>query len=358
MKEQSPESPLSVHYSFRQDLQKIEEDLADLTPQIANKTFFVSGGAGFLGSWFSETAIAMGGRVICVDNLISSDEKNLVGLRTNPNFQFIQGDVSQIKVPRGVDYLVHMASIASPPLCQRYPFETLDSGIMGMRNLLAQTRKRPVERFLFTSTSEVYGNPPDQFIPTPESYYGNVCSFGPRAIYDESKRAQEAYCYAYFSEDRTPIRIARIFNTYGPRIDAKHPSQYGRALIKFVAQALKEEPITVYGDGNQTRSFCYVTDQIVGLYRLLLTEGIDGEVVNIGSQHEVPIRDLAETITIVSGSRSEVTLDSPPSYNLQDDPRRRCPDISKAKKLLNFTPKVPLEVGLARTIAWARQTLS
>ena len=181
-------------------------------------------------------------------------------------------------------------------------------------------------------------------------------------MYDESKRAAEAYCWAYRADATKsggdlPIRIARIFNTYGPRIDVDNTSQYGRALIKFVAQAIREEPITVYGDGKQTRSFCYVTDQITGLFKLLLTDGVNGEVVNIGNDIETSIGDLAEKIKNISNSKSPIVYNAPPNYNIEDDPQRRCPDITKAKDILNYSPTTTLEDGLRRTISWTRDNL-
>jgi len=347
---------------IQKDLQEIKNRLLDFNSKIKNKTFLISGGAGFLGSWFCDVVISLGGKVSCVDNLISSSEKNIQHLLKNPRFRFEKADISRFKIPKNFDYIVHMASIASPPLYQKYPVETLDSGILGIRNCLEYAKNNKILGFLYTSTSEVYGNPPDEFIPTSETYYGYVAPFGPRAMYDESKRAEEAYCYAYLSEaqetgKKLPVKIARIFNTYGPRLDIVGTSQYGRALIKFVVQALKGKPITIYGDGKQTRSFCYVTDQIVGLFKLLLTENINGEVVNIGNSTETSILELARLIVKISGSKSQISLKSPPAYNIQDDPRRRCPDISKAKKLLDYSPQVLLEEGLKRTIFWAKNHL-
>ena len=266
-----------------QDASAIKDRLQQFAPDIVGKTFVISGGAGFLGSWFCDVAITLGAKVICIDNLIASTKENIAHLMANPNFTFIEKDIAKVRVPDGADYVVHMASIASPPLYQMKPVETLNSAVLGSINLLDYAKRNRVAGYLLTSTSEVYGNPPAEQIPTPETYSGDVHSYGPRSMYDESKRVEEAYCFAY--RDHVPVRIARIFNTYGPRIDAHNPSQYGRVLIKFIHQALSSEPITVYDDGSRTRSFCYVVDQIVGLYRLLLTSGIDGEVVNIGNDH-------------------------------------------------------------------------
>jgi UDP-glucuronate decarboxylase len=335
-----------------QDISEITERLAKFGPKIKGKTFIISGGAGFLGSWFCETALNMGAKVTCIDNLVASTKQNIDNFSENPNFTFIRKDIARAKLPKGADYVIHMASIASPPLYQARPLDTLNAAVFGSVNLLEYSKRNKVSGYLLTSTSEVYGNPPDDKIPTVEIYPGSVHSYGARSMYDESKRVEEAYCYAYRNE--VPIRIARIFNTYGPKIDAKHPSQYGRALIKFVNQAVDNQPITVYNDGNVTRSFCYINDQIVGLYQLLLTDHVDGEVINIGSDNEMTIKKLTEKIKMISGSKSEIVLNSPPEYNLEHDPKRRKPDITKARNLLAFNPKISLDEGLKKTIDWTK----
>jgi len=211
--------------------------------------------------------------------------------------------------------------------------------------------KRKVKGFLFTSTSEVYGNPPDKMIPTPETYSGNVNTTGTRAMYDEGKRVAETYCYYYWKKYGVPVRIARIFNTYGPRLDSGLSASYGRALIRFIKQAEANEPITVFGDGKQTRSFCYITDQITGLFKLLFTKGLDGEIVNIGNDEEISILELTKKIVKITNSDSSIMLYSEPkNYNIKEDPKRRCPDLTKARKLLNYEPKIPIDAGLRKTI--------
>lgn len=338
------------------DLTSIGQRLERFAPRIKDKVFLVSGGAGFLGSYFVETALNMGGQVFCIDNLITASPKNIHGFKDHPNFTFTEGDITTAHLPASVDYIVHMASVASPPLIQTFPRETLEGGVLGTLRLLDYARgQRGLHGFLFTSTSEIYGDPPSEMIPTPETYLGAVNSFGPRSAYEEAKRAAEACCYIY--REDIPLRIARIFNTYGPRIDVKHAATSGRALIKFVNQALENQPITVYGDGSQTRSFCYVVDQIVGLYQLLLTEGVDGQVVNIGNYRETSILQLARLIVELSGSKSPIVTDSTPAYDLENDPQRRSPDLSKAKELLGYSPEVALENGLQRTINWNRTSL-
>lgn len=340
---------------IEQDLTALRENLEDLRPKIEGRTFLVTGGAGFLGSWFIDVVIGFGGRVVCVDNLSSGSKRNIEHLIGNENFSFVEGDVLDYQPEEKADYIVHMASIATPPLYMRHPVETLDINISGTRKLLELAMKDKVKGFLFTSTSEIYGNPPDGEVPTKETFHGVVNSFGPRCMYDEGKRAGEAYCYSYYHTHKLPVRIARIFNTYGPRLDVESTSQYGRALIKFVHQAIHDNPITVYGDGKQTRSFCYITDQIEGLMRLLLTPGIDGEVFNIGNHEETTIEFMAQTVLEVTGSKSKLTFDSPSNYNLKDDPMRRCPDTTKAKKMFGYSDRVGLKGGIERVVLWMRE---
>lgn len=342
---------------IQEDLSNLQKNLSGFSDKINGKTFLVTGGAGFLGSWFCDVVNNFGGKVICVDNLSSGSKKNIEHLIGNRNFDFVQEDILDYEPKGNIDYIVHMASIATPPLYMKFPIETLDVNIDATQKLLEFTRKNKVSGFLFMSTSEIYGNPPDEKIPTQEDFYGIVNSFGPRSMYDEGKRAAEAYCYSFFQKYRLPIRISRTFNTYGPRLDVESTSQYGRALIKFVHQALNGKPITIYGDGKQTRSFCYITDQIEGLFKLLLTPGIDGEVFNVGNPKEFTILQLADMVIETTGSQSKVIMDSPPNYNIKDDPRRRCPNISKVNKMLEFKPKVNLEEGLGRVAAWMKEDM-
>lgn len=338
------------------DLQELANNLGAFEDKIKGHNFLVTGGAGFLGSWFTDVVIGFGGRVTCVENMASGSRKNIEHLIGNKNYTLVEKNILDYEPADGekFDYIVHMASVATPPLYMRIPVETLDSNIAGTRRMLELALKHRVKGLLFMSTSEVYGNPPDDQFPTKETFHGIVNSYGPRCMYDEGKRAAEAYCYSYYHVHKLPIRISRTFNTYGPRLDVESTSQYGRALIKFVHQAVKGNPITIYGDGKQTRSFCYITDQIEGLFRLLLTPGVDGEVFNIGNPVEFSILDLAEMVIRIAGSKSELSLDSPPNYNLKDDPRRRCPDITKANKMLGYSPKVSLEKGLDRVSDWMK----
>jgi len=333
-----------MHKIIEEDLMKIKEDLTEFKNKIEGKTFLVTGGAGFLGSWFCDVLITFEANVHCLDNFSSGNVKNIEHLLDSKFFNLIKGDVCNFSTNERFDYIVHMASIASPKLYQKHPLLTLDANVIGIRNMLELARKNDVKGFLFTSTSEVYGD--SQTVPTPESYWGNVNPYGPRSCYDESKRCGEAYCFSYFQQYGVPIRISRIFNTYGPRIES---GGYGRVVLKFIEQALSNKPFTVYGDGKQTRSFCYITDTTIGLFKLLLINGLNGEVVNIGNDKEIGIVDLANKIKEITNSNSQIIFEPLP----KDDPRRRNPDLTKSRELLSYNPKIGLEAGLVRTIEWA-----
>jgi len=331
-----------------EDVKAILAGLREFSGAVAGKTFLVTGGSGFLGSWICDILVAMNAKVICVDNLSSGLKNNIGNMVKGGRIQFIETDVSTFDTNEHLDFIIHMASIASPPLYQEYPIETLDANILGTKKMLELARKNNAT-MLFTSTSEIYGN--TEKIPTPESDYGYVNPHGPRAVYDEGKRAAEAYCYAYRKKFGAKARIARIFNTYGPRLDAKQTTQYGRAVVKFIGQALSGNPLTVYGSGDQTRSFCYITDMTIGLMKLLLMPNLDGEVVNLGSGEEITILGLANKIIKLTGSNSKIKFEALP----EDEPKRRRPDLGKAKKLLNYESKVTLDTGLKKTIEWLKE---
>jgi len=332
---------------IKDDIETIEGNVHEFRDKVSGKTFLVTGGAGFLGSWICDILDVLGAKIIAIDNMSSGSEKNISHIKRE-KFQLVKGDVCKAEVHEKIDYIVHMACIASPPLYQKYPIETLDANILGTRNILEIARKNNVEGFLFSSTSETYGDALK--IPTPEEYWGNVNPIGPRSVYDEGKRAAETYCQSYFQKYRLPVRIARIFNTYGPRLDVKSTSQYGRVIVKFINQAVSNEPLTIYGNGSQTRSFCYVTDLIEGLFKLLLKPNVDGEVVNMGNDEEITILNLANLIIKLTEPKSTITFQTLP----KDDPKRRRPDINKAKNLLGWKPKINLEQGLTKTIKWLK----
>jgi len=331
-------------YRISEDISSVVNENKKLMNEVEGKKVLITGGAGFIGSWMCDVLYRLKAHTFCVDNLSTGSTENIRHLLNKKRFNFIKADVCKYSTSQKFDFIVHAASIASPSIYQKYPIETLDANLLGTRNMLELARKSDAT-FLFTSTSEVYGNA--EVIPTPETYYGYVNPFGPRCMYDEGKRAAEAYCYSYFHTYRLRIRIARIFNTYGPRLDVSNAG-YGRVVIKFITQAISNTPLTIYGDGTQTRSFCYITDTVNGLLKLLLVKGIDGEVVNIGNDSEVRIIDLARMILKMTKSKSEIIFLSP----LKDDPLRRRPDLKKARKLIGYAPKISLKEGLRRMIEW------
>ncbi len=327
---------------IRNDIDIVIQNLGEISYQ--GRIVLVTGGAGFLGSWICNVLVEQGSKVICLDNLSSGRKTNISLLLQRENFTFIEHDVTQpIPIRKKIDLVLHMASRASPFEFEDYPLEILRANTIGTLSAL-EIAKEHKARFLFTSTSEVYGNP--SVVPTPESYNGNVNPVGLRGCYDESKRCGEACVVAYKKQYGLDTRIARIFNTYGPRMRAD--GIYGRAVPRFIEQALKGEPITVFGTGEQTRSFCYVTDQLEGLLRLSSLSTMQEDVVNIGNEVEVSIIDLANTIKELTHSSSEITFDTLP----EDDPERRCPDINRARSLLAWQPKTELEEGLSKTIEW------
>ncbi len=336
---------------IKEDLDSIVRNLEGFRSKVSGHTFLVTGGAGFLGSWFCDVLNEFGARIICVDNLVVGTKENIDHLMKNKNFKFVEGNVLEYEPDERIDYIIHMASIASPLVYFEYPIETLDTNIIATKRMLELGVRDKIKGFLLTSTSEIYGNPPDEIIPTPETFHGNLHTTSTRAMYDEGKRAAETYAHLYWKKHGTPVRIARIFNTYGPRLDSGLSTTYGRALINFIRQANSNQTITIFGDGKQTRSFCYISDQMVGLFKLLLTDGLDGEIINIGNGHEISILDLADMIVKATKSRSEIKINTQPAhYNIKDDPKRRCPDITKARKLLNYEPKIHIDEGLKRVV--------
>ena len=327
-----------------EELDTLKKNLGSLSYE--DQRVLVTGGGGFLGSWICDTLLSDGARVTCVDNFASGQKENIEHMMDHERFQFIEHDISTpLHVETRLDYVFHMASRASPFEFEHYPIQILKANTTGILVALGIAKKHGA-KILFTSTSEVYGNP--DVVPTPESYYGNVNPIGPRGCYDEAKRCGEAYVMAYRRQHNLDTRIARIFNTYGPRI--RIDGIYGRVIPRFIDQALKGEPVTVFGDGLQTRSFTYVTDQIEGLLRLASVDAARGQVGNIGNVNEITVLALAKKVIEITGSSSTVSFFPLP----EDDPLRRRPDVTRAKQLLGWEPKVPLEKGLVRTIEWIR----
>lgn len=306
----------------------------------------VTGGAGFLGSHLCERFLAEGDEVICMDNFITGSPDNIGHLFGSKNFKFIEHDVTEyIYVEGELDYILHFASPASPIDYLKYPIQTLKVGSLGTHKTLGLAKKKNA-RFLIASTSEVYGDP--MIHPQEESYWGNVNPVGIRGVYDEAKRFAEAMTMAYHRYHGVDTRIVRIFNTYGPRMRIED----GRAIPNFINQALNNKPVTVYGDGSQTRSVCYVDDLIEGIYRLILSNETDP--VNIGNPDELSMLSLAEEIIELTGSTSEVIFENLP----QDDPKVRQPDITKAQNILGWQPKVDRHAGLKTTIKYFREKLN
>src|ERR1700682_5998863 len=306
----------------------------------------VTGGAGFLGSHLCDYLLGRGWEVLTIDNLVTGAEANVRHLAGNPRFRIMQHDVTKfIDVPGQVDYVLHFASPASPVDYLKLPIQTLKVGALGTHNSLGLALAKKAKYFL-ASTSECYGDP--LISPQPETYWGNVNPIGPRGVYDEAKRFAEAIVMAYHRAHGVDTHIVRIFNTYGPRMRLND----GRALPNFVYQALSGKPLTIYGDGKQTRSFCYVSDLIEGIYRLLMSD--EHFPVNIGNPQEITILEFAERIRKHFEKAPPIVFEELP----QDDPKRRCPDITKAKRILNWEPKVGLEEGLKLTLSYFRQVFN
>lgn len=315
------------------------------------QTVLVAGGSGFIGSHLSKKLLNQGYFVICIDNLLTGDKKNIESLRTNPHFQFIEANIiddmtSHFAVIQSIDAIFHFASPASPnknsPTSYiNKPLETMLVNAMGTYNLL-ELAKRYKAKFLFASTSEVYGDP--AVSPQNEAYFGNVNPVGIRSVYDEAKRFGEAISMMYVRTFDVDARIIRIFNTYGPNMQPDD----GRVVSNFITQALQNKPLTVYGDGLQTRSFCYVSDMVEGIMKVMFTQGLQGSVINIGNPDERTVLELATMIKDAVGSSSEIVHETLPL----DDPKIRKPDITLAKKLLEWSPQISFDQGLQKTITY------
>jgi dTDP-glucose 4,6-dehydratase len=309
------------------------------------KTILITGGAGFIGSHLADRLIAQGNKVIVVDNLVTGSLDNLKALIKNPNFKFIHQNVSQyLNIEDDLDWVMHFASPASPIDFEKLAIPILKVGSLGTHNALGLALEKGAKFFL-ASTSEVYGDP--DVHPQPETYNGNVNPIGPRGVYDESKRFAEAITMAYHRKHKIDTRIIRIFNTYGPRMRADD----GRVVCNFLTQALNDQPLTIYGDGTQTRSFQFVDDLVEGIVRLM---GVEYNLpVNLGNPYEFTMQELAQKVINLTGSKSQIRYLPLP----QDDPRRRRPDISRAKALLDWEPKIQLEDGLLKSLNHFRSAL-
>ncbi|MCW2279262.1 NAD-dependent epimerase/dehydratase family protein [Heliophilum fasciatum] len=344
---------------IQEDVKAISNDLVQELKKAEGSTWLISGGGGFLGGYFldvidycNQNVFTKPCHVICVENYISAAPDRISHLTANQNFEIINQDIAKpLTISRDVDYIVHAASIASPTFYRQYPIETIETNVWGLKNLLDLGKSQKVKSFLFFSTSEIYGNPSPEYIPTPESYNGNVSCTGPRACYDESKRLGETLCVNYHQQHGLPVKVARPFNVYGPglKIDDK------RVIPDFFNDALYKKKISILSNGSPTRSFCYISDAIKGFLLALLSDH-HGEAFNIGNDEvEISMQGLAQRIArIVGGVEIEYRQSDEANY-LTDNPQRRCPDLTKSKALLGYAPKVNLDEGLGRLLAWYKQ---
>lgn len=347
---------------IKEDFETIVKTLGKEARLLEGRTLLITGGAGFLGAYFigvihlfNNNVFKKPCRVISIDNYITGERNSFLKSLNDPNIKLIRGDVIQpLKIKEKVDYIVHMAGIASPFYFKKYPIETIEVAVTGTKNLLEFARGRKIRGFLIFSSSEIYGDPDPKIIPIPENYRGNVASIGPRACYDESKRLAETLATTYHQLYNIPVKIVRPFNVYGPGMK---PNDY-RVIPSFINRGLDGKPLHVHGNGNQTRTFCYITDAIIGFFKVLLS-GKAGEVYNVGiTDGEMNMADLANLVKEILNKKGVKIklIDYPDSYPA-DEPNRRCPDITKIRKELKFSPSVDVRTGLKRTINWYRDIL-
>ena len=341
-------------------LNTIVNDIKQEATALEGKIILISGGSGFIGSYVNAVLYLLNKKVfknkckvISIDNYITGSKKNFLLNIKDKNFQFLDGDIRlPVITNEKVDYIIHAAGLASPYYYKKYPLETIESAILGAKNLLELARVTKPESFLFFSSSEIYGDPHPEFVPTPETYAGHVSSVGPRAFYDESKRLAETLCVTYHQIYKVPIKIVRPFNIYGPGM--KHIDY--RVVPTFIYNGLRGKDLPVHDKGVQTRTFCYISDAITAIFKVLIT-GKKGEAYNIGNDKpEIGMFELAQTIAEILGNGVKPRRKNyPPNYPA-GEPQRRCPDLTKIKNQLNYAPKVDLITGLKQTINWFRQT--
>jgi len=341
---------------IQEDIATIANHVQEVAKRLSGKTVLITGGAGFLGNYFidvfehlGKTQLAKPIRVISVDNFVTGVRYRRA---EGPFFRVIQHDIKNpIAIDEDVHFIIHAAGIASPKFYRSLKIETIDVATMGTKNMLELAHEKKVESMLFFSSSEVYGDPDPNFVPTPETYWGNVSCTGPRANYDESKRLGETLCVAYFETYGVPVKMVRPFNVYGPgmRLD-----DY-RVIPNFAAAILNKQPLQVYGTGNQTRTFCYITDGITGFLRTLLTDS-NGQSFNIGTDRpEINMLALASIMAELYPGSTVNTVEGPNDAYSKGDPQRRCPDLSKSRRLLAYEPRVDLRTGLQRFMTWAQE---
>lgn len=345
----------------QEDIKTIARSIREEAADFSGKTFLISGGAGFLGSYFVSTLLHLNKtflkkpcRVIVLDNFITGTRQNVLTDVKDPNFTFIEHDVRN-PVPARIraDYVVHAAGLASPFYYRKFPIETIEVAVNGTKFFLEFVKKKKAKSFLYFSSSEVYGDPGPNFIPTPETYWGNVSAMGPRACYDESKRLGETLCMTYHQLYGVPVKIVRPFNVYGPGMKT---NDY-RVVPTFMVKLLRGETLPVHDQGNQTRTFCYITDAMQGFFKVL-ARGKNGEAYNVGWElEEVNMMSLAHAVSRLHDGPARVQLIAYPASYPAGEPQRRCPEITKARDELNFHPTVDLKKGLERTFVWYRDIL-
>ena len=350
-----------MHPVIAEDLSAILEAAQPALTKLSRATILVAGGAGFLPSYIVDTLAFANeelgtppSHILCLDNFKTGLPDRLAHLEGRPDVSFIEHDITRPMKDLSPDYILHGASIASPTWYRRYPLETIDINVTGTRRLLDLARSSEVQGFVYLSSSEIYGDPPPEEIPTKEDYWGNVSALGPRACYDESKRLAETLCMIYFRSFHLPVKIVRPFNVYGPRLRLDD----GRIVPDIISDALAGEQITLYSDGRSTRSFCYVSDATAAIINVLASD-VFGEAFNVGNNEEVTIRQVAETVDELSQNGSGVRLaqSADPEY-LMDNPQRRCPDLRKVIGVTGWTPRVSLREGIARTLRFYRDEAS
>jgi len=348
-----------IHPVIRQDLQRIAKTIAKDAKALEGKTLLISGGGGFLGRYIIGTVHVLNDKffkkpctVICIDNFITGTKKRIFA--DSDDIKVLEQDITKsFQVDSQVDYIIHAAGLASPVYYRKYPIETIEAAIFGAKNLLELARAKKVKGFLFFSSSEIYGDPDPNFIPTPETYRGNVSCIGSRACYDESKRLGETLCMVYYDMYGVPVNIVRPFNVFGPGM---RPDDY-RVIPMFLSRALAGKPLPVHDEGNQTRTFCYIADAVVGFMKVLLSPK-KGEVYNVGNdENEINMMSLAQVVSEFFKNKIAINkIDYPATYP-KDEPRRRAPDLTKIRTHLSYKPEVNLQQGLQRTIRWFRSEI-
>lgn len=350
-----------MHPIIAEDFEIIAKGIKKEAKALEGKTLLISGGAGFLGSYFvgviqllNKKFFKKPCRVLSLDNYITASKKSFLGEIKDKNINQIRADITKpFKFNGPIDYVIHAAGLASPVYYRRFPLQTIETAIFGAKNLLEVARQKKAKSFLFFSSSEIYGDPDTNFIPTPESYKGSVSCIGPRACYDESKRLAETLCTTHYQVHGIPVKIVRPFNIYGPGMK---PDDY-RVIPTFIARGLRGQPLPVHGKGNQTRTFCYISDALIGFFKVLLS-GRNGEAYNVGNDsEEINMVSLANTAVGILKSRASVQLIGYPESYPADEPNRRCPDLTKIKKELGYKPKIDLKTGIERTARWFKDTL-